>query len=128
MTSAVGLDPGFLPRRAERFRTSCATCDHTVRGSFEPTCSRCGGLMEIWYDLAAARIDDEASGTLARFRDLLPVADGTLLPEDLPVTPAVHATRLGDALGLSRLYLKDETVMPTGTTKDRMAAVALAYL
>jgi len=40
----------------------------------------------------------------------------------------VHATRLGRELGLTSLYLKDDTVLPTRSTKDRMASVCLAYL
>jgi threonine synthase len=40
----------------------------------------------------------------------------------------VHATRLGRDLGMPSLYLKNETALPTKTTKDRMAAVSLAYL
>jgi threonine synthase len=43
-------------------------------------------------------------------------------------TPCIHATKLGDYLGMPSLYLKDETVFPTGTTKDRMAAVVLPFL
>ena len=56
------------------------------------------------------------------------IADRDLLPSDAVFTPTVHAKRLGAALGLPYLYLKDETRLPTGTTKDRMAAVALAYM
>jgi threonine synthase len=40
----------------------------------------------------------------------------------------VHAVKLGSKIGLPGLYLKNETVHPTGSTKFRMAAVALAYL
>jgi threonine synthase len=40
----------------------------------------------------------------------------------------VHATHLGRELGMPSLHLKNETVQPTKTTKDRMASVSLAYL
>src|SRR5439155_20566877 len=73
------------------------------------------------------RLADSAN-PYERFADLLPVADRSLLPADAEPTETVHAERLGEAIGLERLYLKDETTLPTGTTKDRMAAVALAYL
>jgi threonine synthase len=46
----------------------------------------------------------------------------------MKATPCVRARRLGAELGLPYLYLKDESALPTGTTKDRMAAVALPYL
>jgi threonine synthase len=51
-----------------------------------------------------------------------------LLPELPGYTPLVHATRLGREIGMRRLYLKNETVLPTGTTKDRNAGVVLALL
>ena len=54
--------------------------------------------------------------------------DASLLPQDAEPTSTVHAVRLGERAGLEWLYLKDETTLPTGTTKDRMAAVALPYL
>lgn len=106
----------------------CAACGLRWPGRFLPVCAACGGLIEIHYDLAAVRIRDADQGTFGRYRDLLPVSDLQLLGGGLPVTPTVHARRLGRELGLDRLYLKDETCLPTGTTKDRMAAVALAYL
>src|SRR5262249_17858852 len=54
--------------------------------------------------------------------------DPALLPDEAATTRTVHAVGLGERIGLPGLYLKDETTLPTGTTKDRMAAVALAYL
>lgn len=41
-------------------------------------------------------------------------------------TPLVHAGALGEAVGLEHLYLKNETRNPTGSYKDRMAAVIVA--
>jgi threonine synthase len=41
-------------------------------------------------------------------------------------TPLVRAEQLGRELGLSRLWLKDETANPTGSFKDRVVATALA--
>ena len=38
-------------------------------------------------------------------------------------TPLVHARRLGEKLGLSNLYLKDETRNPTCSFKDRSISV-----
>ena len=63
-----------------------------------------------------------------RFAGLLPI---TKLNCRLPVadfTPMIHATRLGRDIGMTSLYLKNETALPTKTTKDRMAPIALAYL
>lgn len=84
-------------------------------------------MSEVEYDLESARLSD-AANPYERFFDLLPVADPSLLPEQATFTPTVHAQHLGDELGLPWLFLKDETQLPTGTTKDRMAAIALPYL
>lgn len=109
------------------FRTVCTGCRREVGPGFEPFCSACGAMADVEYDLAAVELRESAN-PYVRFADLLPVADPSLLPPEAAFTPTVHATRLGEALGMDHLYLKDETTLPTGTTKDRMAAVALAYL
>jgi threonine synthase len=109
------------------FRTVCTGCRAGLDAAYLPFCPACGAPADVEYDLAAVRIADSAN-PYERFADLLPVADRSLLPQDAEATATIHAARLGEAIGLERLYLKDETTLPTGTTKDRMAAVALAYL
>ena len=67
--------------------------------------------------------------TLWRYRELLP------LPlEQKPVTlgegmtPLLHCPRLGKELGLTQLFVKDESQLPTGSFKSRgmTAAVSMA--
>lgn len=41
-------------------------------------------------------------------------------------TPLIHATRLGAALEIPRLYLKNDTVLPTGSLKDRSNSVGIS--
>lgn len=41
-------------------------------------------------------------------------------------TPLLRATRLGDKLGIPNLYLKNDTVLPTGSLKDRSNSVGLS--
>lgn len=113
-------------RRQAAFRTECTGCRKELPG-FCPFCPDCGAMSDISYELSAVRLRDSPN-PYERFIDLLPVADPLLLPGDARFTPTVHAQRLGAELGLPWLYLKDETRLPTGTTKDRMAAVALPYL
>lgn len=109
------------------FHAYCKRCLKRLGRGFAPFCPECAGMSDIEYDLAAVRLRD-AANPYVRFADLLPVVDRSLLPDDAAPTPTVHATRLGEMLGMPWLYLKDETRLPTGTTKDRMAAVALPYL
>ena len=42
------------------------------------------------------------------------------------LTPLIHAQRLGERLGLANLYLKDESLNPTGSFKARGLAVAVS--
>jgi threonine synthase len=85
-------------------------------------------MIDVAYDLEKARLRD-SEDSLERYFDLLPLASSNhLFGETLKATPCVHARRLGAELDLPHLYLKDESTLPTGSTKDRMAAVALPYL
>ncbi len=105
----------------------CVRCDKRLPHAFVAFCE-CGGMIDTEYALDRARIHDEPD-PLLRYFDLLPIEDpSNILPAGLVTTPTLHATRLGKAIGMPRLYLKDETQNPTRTTKDRMAAVALSYM
>jgi threonine synthase len=61
-----------------------------------------------------------------RYEEVLPAASPVTLGEGL--TPLLHARRLGERLGLNRLYIKDEGQNPTGSFKARglSAAVSMA--
>jgi threonine synthase len=104
-------------------------------GPFDPHSRRhlcsCGAPLLARYDLAAARAWPRESlrdrePTLWRYRELLP-----LFPGESPVTlgegctPLVHAGRLGSLLGLSRLYVKDESANPTNSFKARGQSAAV---
>ncbi|MFM8273904.1 MAG: threonine synthase [Gemmata sp.] len=67
--------------------------------------------------------------SLWRYRELLPLpldAEPVTLGEGM--TPLLHCPRLGKQLGLSQLYIKDESQLPTGSFKSRgmTAAVSVA--
>lgn len=109
------------------FQVLCADCRKNYDHQFVPFCEECGGITEAIYDLEKVSLRD-SKNPYERFQDLLPVRDPSLFPTDTEYTPTLHAKKLGAAIGLSNLYLKDETVLPTGTTKDRMAATAMAFL
>jgi threonine synthase len=95
----------------------------------------CGAPLLARYDLTAARAWKRESLTgreasMWRYRELMP-----LLGEEAPVslgegwTPLIHAERLGAALGLPQLFVKDESLNPTNSFKARglSAAVTRAY-
>jgi threonine synthase len=62
-----------------------------------------------------------------RYRSFLPVTEATpRLTLGEGFTPLVHATHLGEALGLRRVFLKVEGQNPTGSFKDRGMVLAVA--
>ena len=64
---------------------------------------------------------------LERYRALLAEPDDERFPISLGEggTPLVHARRLGEELGLERLFLKFEGTNPTGSFKDRGMVLAV---
>ncbi len=88
----------------------------------------------LWvrYDLdqAAALMSKERLAARApgmwRYRELLPHTDEqTLVTLGEGPSPLLPAPRLGARLGLSRLLIKDESQLPTGSFKSRGMAMAL---
>lgn len=105
----------------------CTSCGELMGDEFRSFC-KCGGMIDVEYRLDRVRLV-ESSNPYVRFAGLLPVmATDERLPRNASYTPTIHAKSLGSHLGLPSLYLKNETVRPTGTTKDHMAAVSLAFL
>ena len=105
----------------------CTGCGTTYVRRFSSLCETCGGMTEAVYDLDKVRLRD-SDNPYIRYQDILPIHDVDLLPRDARFTRVIHAARLGRILGMENLHLKDETELPTGTTKSRMASVAMAYL
>jgi len=81
------------------------------------------------YDLAAAArtLTREAlrmrSRTMWRYAEVLPPGEPVTLGEGM--TPLVRATRLGAAMGLENLFIKDEGLNPTGSFKARGLSAAV---
>jgi threonine synthase len=93
-------------------------------------CEFCFGPLEVTYDYDAIRkaISREriarGPASLWRYADLLPVDEEYRVDLGAGFTPLLHAKNLGRRLGLNRLYLKNDTVNPTWSFKDRVVAVA----
>jgi threonine synthase len=92
-----------------------------------------GRPLWVRYDLDAVRraVSPEVIAarqpTLWRYRDLLPLppdAEPVTLGEGM--TPLLPCPRLGAALGVPRLTIKDESQLPTGSFKSRGMAVAVS--
>jgi len=92
---------------------------------------RCGAPLLARYDLDAARAWKRESlagreSSMWRYRELMPLLDGEApLTLGEGWTPLIHASRLGQALGLERLYVKDESLNPTNSFKARGLSAAV---
>ncbi len=92
-------------------------------------CEKCLGPLEPVYDYAAVTItrDDieRRPKNLWRYRELLPITGEPRTGFNSGFTPLVRATRLAERLGLTELYIKDDSVNhPTLSYKDRVVSVA----
>ena len=102
---------------------------------FEPAyvCEQCFGPLEVAYDLSqvAGRISQRSilngPPTIWRYRDLLPAPAGEPVDLGTGFTPLIRARNLGKKLGLESLYIKNDTLNPTGSFKDRNVAVATNF-
>ncbi|GAA3362133.1 MULTISPECIES: threonine synthase [Saccharopolyspora] len=86
--------------------------------------------LEVAYDFGRVRREDIEAGprSIWRYKKLLPVPTNV---EEHPntepgCTRLVRADNLAKALGVKRIWIKDDTGNPTHSFKDRVVAVALA--
>ena len=96
------------------------------------SCEFCFGPLEVAYDyeaiaatLTRERIE-AGPPTLWRYAELLPCDPEYRVDIGTGFTPLLRAERLGRALGLERLWVKNDTVNPTWSFKDRVVSVAIA--
>ena len=105
----------------------CPACGSTAPLDHLGLCPTCAGILECVYPDEALRCLREVSSAkgMDRYLPLLPVARPlpTLGEGDTPLLPSRN---VGARLGLSQLFLKNETVSPTGSFKDRGATIAIA--
>jgi threonine synthase len=137
---------GADPEQGSRKRTrSCATglvC-HRCDNAYPLTdttfaCPDCGKGLDIAYDYErAARyfkdvLSAERPQNIWHFEELLPIVDAyaqARVGRYAGYTPLIHADRLGAELGLSNLYLKDDsTSRPSLSYKDRVVSMSVARL
>ena len=118
------------------FTVKCIDCGYST--PYFPTtvnCPRCSSqwrTVEYDYEAAAQTMPGQLSTRafdLWRYRELLPVRNpNPILTLGEGGTPLIRAVNLGMMLGNPNLYIKDERQGPTGSFKDRQAAVTIAAL
>ncbi|MFQ5574398.1 MAG: threonine synthase [Terriglobia bacterium] len=109
----------------------CRECERKYPVEPLHVCEFCFGPLEVAYDYAsmkkAVTREKITSGPFSiwRYKDLLPV-DG-VDPVDLKsgFSPLIRADNLAEEIGLDDLYIKNDTINPTFSFKDRVVSVAL---
>ena len=111
---------------------ACRNCGHTQQLAIAYVCPACFGPLEVTYDhevvartFTREAIAGRASG-IWRYLELLPVEERPARSLPVGSTPLLAADRLGPALGVDRLWLKDDTRNPSLSFKDRAVAIAAA--
>lgn len=110
----------------------CRECARTYPAEALNACEFCFGPLEVYYDYDKIRRqvsrESIAAGpaTIWRYADLLPVEAKGAVDLRAGFTPLIRADRLAAELGIGELWVKNDTVNPTGSFKDRVVSVALS--
>lgn len=108
----------------------CRECAQVYPAEARFVCENCFGPLEAYYDRASQKANvsraDIAAGpsNLWRYAAFLPSRYDPRIDLNDGWTPLLKAENLGRALGLRNLYLKNDSVNPTFSFKDRVVAVA----
>jgi threonine synthase len=107
----------------------CHVCKAPFPAEALYVCDKCLGPLEPVYDYSRVQVTREdienRPKNLWRYRELLPIADVPRTGFNSGFTPLVRCDRLADHLGVSELYIKDDSVNhPTLSYKDRVVSVA----
>ena len=96
-------------------------------------CPSCDGVLEVNVEIGHLKRSDfdamrrNRDHTIWRWFDFFPVEEvSSIVSLGEGCTPLIHATRLGESIGVPQLYLKNDTVLPTGSLKDRSNSVGIS--
>jgi threonine synthase len=130
VTTASARTPEAISRFGYATGLSCRECGQVCELGALYACGECFGPLEVRYEYP--RLDRPAieagPPNMWRYAPLLPVPpDIADRPTTQPgYTRLIRADNLAHALGMRRLWIKDDRGNPTHSFKDRVVAVALA--
>jgi len=112
-----------------RISLQCRECKKEYEPTFKYICDECFGPVDVKYDFPSINKDtfSNREQTYWRYFELLPILDkSNIISIGAGMTPLVKAEKLGKELGLNNLYIKNDSVNPTFSFKDRPAGVAVS--
>ena len=111
----------------------CPKCGKEPASKIVFRCPSCESILEVNVEIAhLTRADLQAMSqsrdhSIWRWFDFFPIESrASIVSLGEGSTPLIHATRLGAELNTPRLYLKNDTVLPTGSLKDRSNSVGIS--
>ena len=107
----------------------CRECKNEYAPTFKYICDECFGPLDVHYDFPSVNKDTFANRehTYWRYFELLPIAQkSNIVSIGAGMTPLIKAEKLGKTLGLNNLYIKNDSVNPTFSFKDRPAGIAVS--
>ncbi len=109
----------------------CRECSAEYEPMLKYICDECLGPLDVEYNLDSIKVSRDTFASRAknywRYIELLPIEDArNIVSLDAGFTPLHRADNLADALGLKHLYIKNDSMNPTFSFKDRPAGVAVS--
>lgn len=111
----------------------CPKCGWEAPTKTTFQCASCAVALEAIVDVGRlsgsglAEIRARKEQTIWRWFEFFPVEErSAVVSLGEGCTPLLRSASLSKSLGLNRLYLKNDTVLPTGSLKDRSNAVGIS--
>ena len=107
----------------------CRECKKEYESSFKYICEECFGPLDVKYQYSnmSKNAFSGREHTYWRYYELLPIQNkSNIVSINAGMTPLVKAEKLGQKLGLNNLYIKNDSVNPTFSFKDRPAGIAVS--
>ncbi len=108
----------------------CKECSREYPLEALNVCEFCFGPLEVRMDYEAIARDltkesiKEGPRSMWRYKPMFPVLGDDVVDINAGLTPLIKANNLARELGLTNLYLKNDTANPTHSFKDRVVTVA----
>jgi len=134
VSTTLTATPGSTALRPGAFGNAvgltCRACGHQQELGPFYACLECFGPLEVSYDfpeITRARIE-AGPKNIWRYQPLLPVPSDITASRNMEpgYTRLVEADNLARALGIRKLWVKDDSGNPTHSFKDRVVAQALS--
>ena len=113
----------------QKTHLECRECKKEYDPTFKYICDECFGPLDVHYDFPSLTKNTfvNREQTYWRYFELLPITDkSNIVSINAGMTPLVKAEKLGKEIGLNNLYIKNDSVNPTFSFKDRPAGVAVS--